>query len=74
MANDRYEIIETADGWAYKIGDAVSDNYPSRQAALIHADLAVGTPGAVKPVDPNSAPEVEEQFDKPTPIIGEGSA
>lgn len=46
MSNERYEIIKVDGGWAYKVGDAVSTSYPSEQSALIHADLAVGTPGA----------------------------
>ena len=34
MVTVRYEIIEHDGGWAYKVGDAISETFVSHEAAL----------------------------------------
>lgn len=40
MARVTYEIIEHDGGWAYRVGDTISETYPSRDAAHLAATRA----------------------------------
>lgn len=40
MVTVRYDIVEHDGGWAYKVGDAISETYPSHGAALKAANDA----------------------------------
>jgi hypothetical protein len=40
MVMVRYEIVEHDGGWAYKVGDALSETFPSHEAALKAASAA----------------------------------
>jgi hypothetical protein len=52
MADITYEIVEHDGGWAYKLGETLSETYRSRQEALMGAKSAasrqkLGDGGAV---------------------------
>ncbi|SIR30784.1 MULTISPECIES: DUF2188 domain-containing protein [unclassified Bosea (in: a-proteobacteria)] len=34
MSKVRYEVVEHDGGWAYKVGDVLSETYPSHEVAL----------------------------------------
>ncbi|MDP3342307.1 DUF2188 domain-containing protein [Frigidibacter sp.] len=40
MVTVRYEIVEHDGGWAYKAGGAISETYPTHDAALKAANAA----------------------------------
>ncbi|WP_353186107.1 DUF2188 domain-containing protein [Bosea sp. (in: a-proteobacteria)] len=40
MAIIRYEVVEHDGGWAYKVGDVLSETFPSHAAALKAASEA----------------------------------
>ncbi|MEN5084532.1 DUF2188 domain-containing protein [Bosea sp. TWI1241] len=40
MAVVRYEVVEHDGGWAYKVGDVLSETHPSHAAALKAAEDA----------------------------------
>ncbi|MGN6096417.1 MAG: DUF2188 domain-containing protein [Bosea sp. (in: a-proteobacteria)] len=40
MSIVRYQIVEHDGGWAYKVGDVVSETFPSHAAALKAASAA----------------------------------
>lgn len=40
MVTVRYEIVEHDGGWAYKVGTALSETFPSHEAALKAATSA----------------------------------
>ncbi|RDJ25045.1 DUF2188 domain-containing protein [Bosea caraganae] len=40
MVTVRYEVVEHDGGWAYKVGDAISETFPSHAAALKAATSA----------------------------------
>ena len=40
MVTVRYEVVEHDGGWAYKVGDVLSETFPSHDAALKAASAA----------------------------------
>lgn len=40
MSNVRYEVVEHDGGWAYKVGDVLSETFGSHEAALKAASAA----------------------------------
>lgn len=40
MVMVRYEVVQHDGGWAYKVGDALSETFPSHEAALKAATKA----------------------------------
>jgi hypothetical protein len=40
MVTVRYEVVEHDGGWAYKVGDAISETFPSHEMALKAATAA----------------------------------
>jgi hypothetical protein len=42
MATVTYEIVEHDGGWAYKLGDAFSETFPSHDAAVKAAKMVAG--------------------------------
>ena len=42
MADIIYRVVEHDGGWAYKVGDTISETFPSHDAALAAARRAAG--------------------------------
>ncbi|AMJ63074.1 DUF2188 domain-containing protein [Bosea sp. PAMC 26642] len=40
MVTVKYEVVEHDGGWAYKVGDAISETFPTHDAALKAASSA----------------------------------
>jgi hypothetical protein len=51
MADVTYEIVEYDGGWAYKLGDTISQRYPTRESAMINAEQAAGDQQARRNAD-----------------------
>lgn len=49
MTEVRYEVVEHDGGWAYKVGDVLSETYPSHEAALIAAHNAAVRQSGLQP-------------------------
>ena len=47
MVTVKYEIVEHDGGWAYKVGDALSETFPSHEAALKAATAVVSVVTAI---------------------------
>lgn len=53
MASVKYEIVEHAGGWAYKVGDVFSEPYPSHDLARKAAERAAAeqrVPGSTEEI------------------------
>jgi hypothetical protein len=54
MSEVTYEIVEHDDGWAYKVGGAFSEPFPTHAAALKAAQMAAAeqkTPGQTEEIE-----------------------
>lgn len=54
MAEVTYEIIEHDGGWAYRVGETISETYPTKELAHQAAALAAGeqrAPGDAGPIE-----------------------
>ncbi len=54
MSEVTYEIVEHDGGWAYKVGDAFSEPFPTHAAALKAAQAAAAeqkTPGQTEEIE-----------------------
>lgn len=54
MVHVKYEIVEHAEGWAYKVGDVYSETFATREEAVFAAKRAAReqeTPGNAETIE-----------------------
>jgi hypothetical protein len=66
MQNPEPEIIEVDGGWAYRVGGATSNRYPSREAALV-ASAKHDAAGATAGDAAQGQDDGPRDLDNPTP-------